>query len=322
MEPLRVRKVERDTNERPVVRPGMNVAANDTKNGAVTAFRPPAANDNLSFRNIDRQIEPTNRPRDAALRAQQAVRKTVVNDNGNNGRYPTVDQTFRNTYINQGVGPSILSSAQKNNPDTDPSNESAGPSSGTRSAFKTSVKGFKVRTPQQMALRALTHPGEARQAAQKAQQLIKAGTQTAKAVEVSISMASTWGWMVYLVQLIFAVVSIVALGMSGGFKAANDTWIGYILPNSLDPEPLFYIGMIVALVCGYITLFTAGFIYTSAGVPCLSGNRAGNKWMMLLLAFIGYSLPILNIFPWALGWFYAVSVSPALEALNPTDKGI
>ena len=158
--------------------------------------------------------------------------------------------------------------------------------------------------------------------ARNAKEIGKDIKKTVRAAEVSISMASTWGWMVYLVQLIFAVVSIVALGMSGGFKAANGTWIGYILPNGLDPEPLFYIGMIVALVCGYITLFTAGFIYTSAGVPCLSGDRAGNKWMMLLLSFIGYSLPILNIFPWALGWFITVSVSPALEALNPTDKGI
>ena len=323
MEPSRVRKVELETEREPETRPEFKVAINDNEGGD-QLFRGPAANDNSAVRKVSRDVEPTTRPRDATIRAQRDTLRPLlkpVNDNAL--QYPTVDQTFRNTYVDQAVGPSILAQSQQKY-------QTRPPIQGGDPTIRISSESMLAGSPYQRSLGRRTEVSGRREyrvgraaalreklaTARKAKETVKDVKTTVRAAEISFGMASTWGLAVYLFQLTFAVIAIVALLVSSGFKALNDTLVGYVLPNAFDPEPLFYMGIIVALAAGYVTLFAAGFVYMSAQVPCLWGDRAGGKWLALLVAFIGYSLPILNLFPWALVWFFVVSTA----SINPIKE--
>ena len=321
MEPSRVRKVELETEREPETRPEFKVAINDNEGGD-QLFRGPAANDNTAVRKVSRDVEPTTRPRDATIRAQRDTLRPLlkpVNDNAL--QYPTVDQTFRNTYVDQTIGPSILAQSQPK------MRSGVRFESGEGGIERRGSASFATRTGKPQIYLGSTSgegnrknkPGRAAAMREKlatdrkAKETLKDVKPTVRAAQISITMASTWGLAVYLFQLTFAVIAIVALLVSGGVKAFDSFLLDLA---AFDPEPLFYIGIIVALAAGYVTLFAAGFVYMSAQVPCLWGDRAGGKWLALLVAFIGYSLPILNLFPWALVWFFVVSTA----SINPIKE--
>ena len=62
----------------------------------------------------------------------------------------------------------------------------------------------------------------------------------------------------------------------------------------------------VIYAIGLVTLMICAFSYLLSNIKCLSGERATSKMITFLVAFVGYGLPIFNIFPWFIFWVIAV----------------
>jgi hypothetical protein len=73
-----------------------------------------------------------------------------------------------------------------------------------------------------------------------------------------------------------------------------------------------FFGAIYIVLMGYaiILLFTIYLVYKMASLHPLSGEKAGLKIGVFILAIVGYSVPILNLFPWFLAWTSVVGRWP------------
>lgn len=80
--------------------------------------------------------------------------------------------------------------------------------------------------------------------------------------------------------------------------------------NDLNPANFFMMTHILVTVVGWGILLTIGIIYTVTGQKAFSGRGASGKNAMFLLAFIGYAIPILNLFPWFFLWTLMVLKNP------------
>ena len=81
--------------------------------------------------------------------------------------------------------------------------------------------------------------------------------------------------------------------------------------NTFSPTTLFMLTDGVVMLMGWLTLLIIGFVYLLQGIPCVFGEKgAGIKIAALLLAMIGYALPVLNLFPWFILWVLAVWLYP------------
>ncbi len=165
-----------------------------------------------------------------------------------------------------------------------------------------------------------------RQIAQKkaSQKMVRVALKSrVSAVNLSIF---AWGSTVYLVQLIFGLISLVMLGVTAvAYGIINSSGLGSALSwlasaaqagikfvagidinLAASADGLFFIPYIIVMVLGLITLFTAWLQYTMALLKPLSGEKSGLKLGLFMLAYICYNVPILNIFPWALPWMLVV----------------
>jgi hypothetical protein len=61
---------------------------------------------------------------------------------------------------------------------------------------------------------------------------------------------------------------------------------------------------------GWGTLLAIGIIYTMTGQKAFSGEGAGGKNVMFILALLGYTIPILNILPLFFFWTLMVLKNP------------
>jgi hypothetical protein len=119
------------------------------------------------------------------------------------------------------------------------------------------------------------------------------------------SMLLAWvpvTWLVF--QLPFAIVSLIFLGAA---LVVDSVGIDLI---TLPPLSIFIITYAVVFIYGLFVLLAIYLIYKGAMLNPLSGRGAGIKKGCLLLAFIGYSIPIANLFPWFIPWIIAVWVYP------------
>jgi len=74
----------------------------------------------------------------------------------------------------------------------------------------------------------------------------------------------------------------------------------------LNPQNLFLFTWLIILAFGMIMLLSMYLIYKVNLLNPLSGRGQGFKYGAFLLAFIGYCVPILNLFPWFFVWTIAV----------------
>lgn len=142
----------------------------------------------------------------------------------------------------------------------------------------------------------------------------------ARATTVSWTIV-TWGMWLWVAQLIFAFLSIVFLGLIGaGEAAANSSLItrifGWAVERAIEGTTWFISGTsigvgdmgaaafigcyMIAFAIGLITLIAANTQYMLTFMHPMSGQENGKKYMAFLIALIGYSTPLLNIFPWFL----------------------
>ena len=59
-----------------------------------------------------------------------------------------------------------------------------------------------------------------------------------------------------------------------------------------------------------ILLLVVYLVYKMALLEPVGGKGSGFKYSMLVLALIGYSLPLLNLFPWVGLWILAIVKNP------------
>lgn len=97
-------------------------------------------------------------------------------------------------------------------------------------------------------------------------------------------------------------------GAAAAAKFINDYVLGYfgIDLTVFDPTNLFLLTYLVVFAFGMLVLLAIYFIYKFAFLNPLSGEGGGMKTGALLLAIVGYSVPVLNLFPWFLPWTLAV----------------
>lgn len=170
---------------------------------------------------------------------------------------------------------------------------------------------------------------------------IKTGIKLARKTKVSTTNASIFAWALplwFTVQLPFALLSLAMLGLAGVVDAAiqsfaEDTgvvgsifsvtagvlsWLGsaagaafsYLTGIDISvlnmAQSLFIICYLVSFVVGIITLLTISLQYLLTLHKPFSGENAGLKIGMFMLAIVGYFFPIANLFPWALVFMAAV----------------
>lgn len=77
------------------------------------------------------------------------------------------------------------------------------------------------------------------------------------------------------------------------------------------PDNMFMITWIFIIgFFGIFQLFLMWLLYKLVLLKPLDGKSSGLKYSTLLLAMVGYSIPLLNLFPWFTVWAAAVWVRP------------
>ncbi len=144
---------------------------------------------------------------------------------------------------------------------------------------------------------------------------------------VNTSIISWGGSLWFSVQFPFSLLGVAMLGVMGlansiiqesGVIGGALTWLvkqladGVKFVSGIDvnllsmAEGLFFIPYVIVLAIGILTILIAYLQYSLSFLHPLSGNKAGLKLGSLIFALIGYSTPVLNIFPWALIWMAVV----------------
>ena len=167
----------------------------------------------------------------------------------------------------------------------------------------------------------------ARQQAQKKASATRTLVARTKATAVSVS---TMAWVTPLwlgVQVPAAILSLVAFALAGTLQSfvsssnilvsaaawvANQVVAGVGMLFGFDinlvsmADGLFVLTLTFIMALGFFTLMVLHLNYTLANLRPLSGEASGLKIGMFLLAMVGYSMPLLNLFPWVLLWMVAV----------------
>jgi hypothetical protein len=83
--------------------------------------------------------------------------------------------------------------------------------------------------------------------------------------------------------------------------------ISFVEPKFSEKEEDTYLILFAIALIIIFTMYTA---YKLMGLEPLGGKGSGLKYGAFLLTIIGYSLPLLNMFPWFMVWAGAVWLKP------------
>lgn len=146
----------------------------------------------------------------------------------------------------------------------------------------------------------------------------------ASANNISIMM---WGTTLWLsVQLPLALISLMMLGLTSAVQAAADAggitsalfWLANTASSTLGAlfgfdssimgmsENFFLATYLIVFALGMCMVFAAYLQYTLSLLHPLSGEMGGLKMGVFIFVIFGYSVPLLNIFPWILLWMAVV----------------
>ena len=149
---------------------------------------------------------------------------------------------------------------------------------------------------------------------------VKKAIKYARSTTVSGSIVA-WGMTLWTIQVMFALMSIVFLGVLGiGDAAVSSSWItsamGWAVERAVEGGTwlisgtaisvsdigagAFILCYMIAFAIGFVTLCAASIQYMMSLIQPLSGENSGTKYVTFLLALIGYATPLLNLFPWFL----------------------
>lgn len=136
---------------------------------------------------------------------------------------------------------------------------------------------------------------------------------------------------VWLLQFWLALISVVALGATGaldsimqnpagefivlgsnyvfaGILEAASFALGFtVSADLLEAIPaLFTLALLLTWLMGLVTLMAMGTQCVLTGLRPLSGRGTALKNGAVLVALIGYFIPIANLFPWFVLWCFAI----------------
>lgn len=100
-----------------------------------------------------------------------------------------------------------------------------------------------------------------------------------------------------------------AIGVFDTLAEAVSYLIGFDI-TAINPTNFFLITYVVILGFAIFKLLAIYLIYKLALLRPLSGQGGGLKMGAVLLAVVGYFIPILNLFPWFIPWTVAVWMRP------------
>ena len=175
------------------------------------------------------------------------------------------------------------------------------------------------------------------------QQKLKGKTSAADRKKASLVNTGIMIWLVpsyFVIQLPFAIISLVALGMAYVVTSITtsdddvfnedtgvfDTVVSFLwegvkfVGNTINEAVEFVTGvdflafigniplqiaggfMMLLLAYGMIVLLVMNMMYMGAGMRPLSGKNETSKIVLFILCLIGYFAPLFNLFPWAVFW--------------------
>ena len=241
----------------------------------------------------------------------------------------TIDETFNESYETAGIQPQGLGTEPKREKYQQPKQIDRS----ARVEYKKTMRGA-ANVAQDKVLR-------------KKKVGVKKKFSQKRAVVVT---GSIWAWAFpswLFFQLPIAILGLVLLGLAGWFSSLINTVsieesvgengsfllkvkdavggvfntfaeaVGAVVKGALhalnidfNPVDIFLIPYLITFLFGLLVLFVIYIIYKVRFLNPLSGDAAGMKIGALLFALVGYSIPILNLFPCFLVWTLVVLKYP------------
>lgn len=148
------------------------------------------------------------------------------------------------------------------------------------------------------------------------------------ALRASLTNLSWGSWVWIALQVPLALLTIVAFSLAAGWESLKNaegivgtvlsvaagivnSALSFITGLSFDLlTSMFILLNSVVWLIGFGTIVGMAIVYMISGVSCVFGKASGLKIGLILLALIGYFVPILNLFPWAIFWVIAVIMNP------------
>jgi hypothetical protein len=143
--------------------------------------------------------------------------------------------------------------------------------------------------------------------------------------KASCVWVASWMVLFFAPQIGLGLLGIIAFGTTYAIDqmaSSNGGILGFLANKTLEAfnaitsligidfssiaADMMMLMLVTVLAIGIASLFTAILLFLTRGIKPLSGEGAGLKQGMFLLAIIGYSMPLVNIFPWVLLYIIAV----------------
>ncbi|MBP9836439.1 MAG: hypothetical protein KBC78_01245 [Candidatus Pacebacteria bacterium] len=232
--------------------------------------------------------------------------------------YESTDKTFNRNYRHSGLGSDNISGEEE-----DFEQSQNNPNYKTRTEYRRSENNASNNRRSQEAKKAVLTAWENSKTVQKGLGLAN----TRKTMVVTRSIVYWAGYIWLFVQVPIALFGIVLFAIIGGFSKIGSALESNFITNALKSvvevagsvigiqlgsvaEAFFFITYMFVFVIGVITVLCIFIQHSLALNRPLSGNGTGLKIGALILAFIGYATPIVNILPWALPWVLAIGKYP------------
>lgn len=138
------------------------------------------------------------------------------------------------------------------------------------------------------------------------------------------AMTLSHGWFYITVQLPLAIMALVFFGIWAGLETS---WIGRRVSevagavnsitsifgadfSALAPQNIFFVLTMILMGLALLGILVTIFSYAIRGQNPLFGSHETRKVGTLLLCFIGYAIPFLNLFPWIGLYIFVMWRSP------------
>jgi len=122
--------------------------------------------------------------------------------------------------------------------------------------------------------------------------------------------ASDAGFFTRLADAIINLAAGAVNTVTGALDAITTYLFDFNITTLFDPTTYFLITYTLLLFVAMLQLLIIYLVYKLARLEPIGGKGSGLKHSMLLLAIIGYSIPLLNIIPWVGFWLLAIIKNP------------
>lgn len=234
--------------------------------------------------------------------------------------YESTDKTFNRNYRHRGLGRGGNDESENIEGFYQNSNDQG---HGASITDKQSAANYEQNRKSQRARKAILTALEETKTIQKGLGLAN----KRKTVAVTRSIIYWGGYIWLFVQVPIALFGIILFAIIGGLSqlglAIDSNFITSTLNSAASVvggiigfqigdvlEAFFYITYILILAIGMITTLCIFIQHSLTLNRPLSGRGTSWKIGALILAFIGYATPVVNILPWALPWVLAIGKYP------------